>query len=410
MADPHNGMTRRQLFGVAALPLLAQPFSALAAQPDLVASRRIFKLPSGHYAQGLGFSAGFAQPLVHAEADVTRALRVRNGLDQPFRLRWMGVRGMMAESMPMIAPHSEQEISFTCPDPGIYAYRAEDGTGGNTLGGQGLCGALVVGGGDDAMIALGHMRVGYAPLPRLMAPHEAQGFGFTRWPFAHVHAPVKAVADGSRVRVHVVNVGTDSAVAVRFEAAAVRIIAVDGQPCPAFEPFENRIVLPPHGRISVEVEIANQGLRVLDEMNNDNLLMDIGFSETAKQVWVDDAPEANPALPGPIPLENAMRASWEIGTSGVAPGVKVRAGQSVMLGFHNTTDVPYGVHLQGHSARLLDSLDDGWKPWWHDSLFVPPGKTMRLVFKAGSTGNYHVSAVALGEVKKPDFNAVLRVS
>ena len=44
--------------------------------------------------------------------------------------------------------------------------------------------------------------------------------------------------------------------------------------------------------------------------------------------------------------------------------------------------------LQGHHFRLLDSLDDGWKPFWLDSLRLAPGRTERIAFLAEFPGSY----------------------
>ena len=38
--------------------------------------------------------------------------------------------------------------------------------------------------------------------------------------------------------------------------------------------------------------------------------------------------------------------------------------------------------------RLLDRLDDGWKPYWLDTLAVEPGQTQRVAFAAEYTGRW----------------------
>ena len=40
------------------------------------------------------------------------------------------------------------------------------------------------------------------------------------------------------------------------------------------------------------------------------------------------------------------------------------------------------IHLHGHSFRLLDALDDGWKPFWLDTLPLAPGTDARIAFVA----------------------------
>src|SRR5436305_1046092 len=51
-------------------------------------------------------------------------------------------------------------------------------------------------------------------------------------------------------------------------------------------------------------------------------------------------------------------------------------------------------HLHGHHFRLLDRLDDGWKPFWLDTLAIEPGQTQRIAFLAEYAGRYLIESVA----------------
>ncbi|MGB8741256.1 MAG: multicopper oxidase domain-containing protein, partial [Xanthobacteraceae bacterium] len=46
------------------------------------------------------------------------------------------------------------------------------------------------------------------------------------------------------------------------------------------------------------------------------------------------------------------------------------------------------IHLHGHSFRLLDALDDGWKPFWLDTMPVAPGGKARIAFVADDPGKW----------------------
>ena len=54
-----------------------------------------------------------------------------------------------------------------------------------------------------------------------------------------------------------------------------------------------------------------------------------------------------------------------------------------MLALTNRSTIATVVHLHGHHVRLLDRLDDGWKPYWLDTLAVAPGQTERVAFARG---------------------------
>jgi FtsP/CotA-like multicopper oxidase with cupredoxin domain len=46
------------------------------------------------------------------------------------------------------------------------------------------------------------------------------------------------------------------------------------------------------------------------------------------------------------------------------------------------------MHVHGHHFRLLDSLDDGWKPFWLDTVLVAPEQTARIAFVADNPGKW----------------------
>src|SRR5262249_25342347 len=79
-----------------------------------------------------------------------------------------------------------------------------------------------------------------------------------------------------------------------------------------------------------------------------------------------------------------------------APAFTVSRGRVVVLAFNNRADVAQSVHLHGHAFRLLDRLDDGWKPFWLDTLTVGPRQTDRIAFLADNPGKWLIEAQGLG--------------
>jgi FtsP/CotA-like multicopper oxidase with cupredoxin domain len=53
------------------------------------------------------------------------------------------------------------------------------------------------------------------------------------------------------------------------------------------------------------------------------------------------------------------------------------------------------MHLHGHHFRLLDRLDDGWKPFWLDTLALPAQETWRIAFVADNPGKWLIHCRAL---------------
>jgi FtsP/CotA-like multicopper oxidase with cupredoxin domain len=124
----------------------------------------------------------------------------------------------------------------------------------------------------------------------------------------------------------------------------------------------------------------------------------------------------NPALPNAIALEKASRADlviepaalgkeaakteavpgWTIngvaGSLQAKPLVSVKRGTAISFGFINKTSVLQPIHVHGHVMRQLHLLDDGWEPYWRDSVIVPPGKTVRVAFVADNPGRWLVES------------------
>ena len=65
-----------------------------------------------------------------------------------------------------------------------------------------------------------------------------------------------------------------------------------------------------------------------------------------------------------------------------------------MLKVSNITLENCYIHLHGHSFRLLDALDDGWKPFWLDTLPLAPQASARIAFVADNPGQWLIEGLA----------------
>jgi len=71
-----------------------------------------------------------------------------------------------------------------------------------------------------------------------------------------------------------------------------------------------------------------------------------------------------------------------------APAFKAKTGRVVVVALINRGQTATVFHLHGHHFRLLDRLDDGWKPFWLDTLAIEPGQTQRIAFAAEHAGRW----------------------
>jgi FtsP/CotA-like multicopper oxidase with cupredoxin domain len=66
-----------------------------------------------------------------------------------------------------------------------------------------------------------------------------------------------------------------------------------------------------------------------------------------------------------------------------------------VLALTNRAAQPVTFHMHGHHFRLLDRLDDGWKPYWLDTLLFDAGQTQRIAFVAEHPGNWLMETMAI---------------
>jgi FtsP/CotA-like multicopper oxidase with cupredoxin domain len=127
---------------------------------------------------------------------------------------------------------------------------------------------------------------------------------------------------------------------------------------------------------------------------------------------VRDAPLPVPAalpsngLPAQLDLKNALRADLALGGAQTdwvtpanfaltsAPAFRAKPGRTVVLALTNRAEIPTVFHLHGHHFRLLDRLDDGWKPFWLDTLAIEAGQTQRIAFAAEYAGRWLIESMA----------------
>ena len=110
-------------------------------------------------------------------------------------------------------------------------------------------------------------------------------------------------------------------------------------------------------------------------------------------------------LPAQLELKGALRfdlpsggpADWGLPVNFKAsspPAFRAKTGRTVVLTLTNRAAVATVFHLHGHHFRLLDRLDDGWKPFWLDTLAIEPGQTQRIAFAAEHAGRWLIESVA----------------
>jgi FtsP/CotA-like multicopper oxidase with cupredoxin domain len=213
-----------------------------------------------------------------------------------------------------------------------------------------------------------------------------------------------------RLRLRFINALQRHVIALKFERHDVTMMALDGQPTEPFLARNGTFALAPGGRADVFVDIT------LGAGSTPILMHDGEAARSIGQLIVsDDAPKRAEKLPPATPfpsnglpsyldLKSALRVDLAFGGDqkdwlrpatfaiSSAPVFRAKIGSVVVLSLTNRASLTSVFHLHGHHFRLLDRLDDGWKPFWLDTIAIDAGQTQRIAFAAQFAGRWLMEA------------------
>jgi len=191
------------------------------------------------------------------------------------------------------------------------------------------------------------------------------------------------------------------------------VMAIDGRPA---EPYLTRIGamrLGPGNRVDMFLDaILEPGTRAPIEISSGQN----DFAPAAHLVYAEGPPARPAPLAEPAPLPSyglpvrmdfrgALKLDLPLPIAAPAdraPLFRIARGRVAMLALRNGSTVAQSVHLHGHTFRLLDRLDDGWKPFWLDTLLVGPGETERIAFVADNPGSWRLACAALDSAERTE--------
>jgi FtsP/CotA-like multicopper oxidase with cupredoxin domain len=229
-------------------------------------------------------------------------------------------------------------------------------------------------------------------------------------------APDIRIRSNERLRLRIINGCQRNVIALKIEDHAVIVMAIDGQPAEPFLARDGQLVLAPGTRIDAFIDATKPPGSIASIVLHDGKEP----HPIARLVTSGDAPARNTPLPAPLPLpstslpprldlRNALRIELKLAEAGgsqpewmvpvsltaaIAPAFRAKPGRIVVLALTNRASIPTVFHLHGHHFRLLDRLDDGWKPFWLDTLLLDAGQTQRIAFAAEHRGHWLMEAMA----------------
>ena len=220
-----------------------------------------------------------------------------------------------------------------------------------------------------------------------------------------------AARTNERLRLRFINGSPRTVIALKLESVEVRVMAIDSQPSEPFLARNGTLVLAPGSRVDAFVDVmASPGSNLKILLHEGKEARTIGFIIVSRDLPARPAPLPPPpplpsnGLPERLDLRNALRV--DLGLSGaewiapasfsanIPPALRAKTRRIVVLALTNRANVATVFHLQGHHFRLLDKLDDGWKPFWLDTLAIEPGQTQRIAFAAEHAGRWLIESTA----------------
>ncbi len=432
-------LSRRALLGrglvAAAWGLGPARAATLAPGPDgflvfeAAPSRLALAPPPADPAATLSYAGATPGPLLRLKKGDEIRLRLVNRLAEPTALSFPGLRianasaGYGGLTGPRLAPGASADIRFAPPDSGFNLYLPHAGADDARQQGRGLFGPIVVEEAEkvdvdqDFAVLLsdwsldqrGQIRDDFAD------PALARGAGRKGdLVFANAAAAPLALeaSPGARVRLRLANAATARLTNVGVEGAKILIVAVDGQPGDPFEPLRNQFPMGPGARFELMFDMpreANAAVRLVlrgESGAADQPFITIGAKgKPAAERTAPPRLAANPLLPAEIALEAAKRTDFTVTGGGSAPfalnGVRftdwapkpaavLPRGAPSVFAIANKTAVVQAMRLGGHVARLLHSMDDGWEPYWRDTILIQPGRTAHIAFVADNPGKWPI--------------------
>ena len=222
--------------------------------------------------------------------------------------------------------------------------------------------------------------------------------------------PVRA---NERLRLRFINGFQRNVIAIKIEGHDVRVMALDSQPAEPFLARNGALVLAPGTRIDAFIDAtAPPGSTTPILLHDGKEARPIARLVTSHEppIRVAPLPPAPPlpsnGLPAQLDLKGAARFDVALGGPSAdwatpanfavaAPSAfRAKTGRTVVLALTNRAEIPTVFHLHSHHFRLLDRLDDGWKPFWLDTLAIDPGQTQRIAFAAEYAGRWLMESMA----------------
>ena len=426
---------------------MAAPISVSAPAPNIVLrtqqSLKRFKPEFKKEASIYSYNSLNPAPLIRLKKGESLNVRLENTLPSPTSLHWYGVRGPNAMdgvsglTQPPVKQGETFDYVFTPPDSGLFWYHPlHKGTSVEQQD-RGLYGLLIVEEPDapsvdqDIAVVIDDWNLsseGEIKIDENAANSAAQGGRLGNFLTVNGMAapqPIFAAPNG-RIRLRFLNATNARICPLKFDNIQAHVIAIDGQACDPFDPLRRTVIMSPGSRFDIIVDIPAEENKTGDIGISLGAVLPL-LSITSAGKKSDKHPPlvklVGNDLPAAIRLQNALRTEiiitggqsasngsksdfpdktriWQIngahftGFNG-KPLFSVKRGTPIVLNIANKTAWSQVMHVHGHNFRLLHAFDDGWEPYFLDTLFIAAGRSSLISFVADTIGKWAIRSSIL---------------
>ena len=236
-----------------------------------------------------------------------------------------------------------------------------------------------------------------------------------------------SIRPGARLRIRMVNVSNARVIPLKVSGFAAEVYSIDSTPCQPFDPLKRTVILAPGSRIEMALQAPNEaGKDGAIEAKLGNGIPIFMYKTTGEPLpaKLKLAALPDPGLPPAIRLQDAVRVDLAI-TGGIGPEaaeaettaldrrfpdprriftlnggalggftgkplVSLKRDKVMVMALANRTDWPQVIALHGHAFRLLHPFDDGWEPYFLDTLYLAPKTTARIALIVSNPGKWAI--------------------
>lgn len=390
-----------------------------------------------------GRSSGFDLPVFRTKQGEDLAFDITNRLQQPIAFHARGARqaqqndGIPGLGGTLIAPGARATLIFSARQSGTFLLSPVALPHVPEQVARGLQAIIIVEEPEppkvehDIAFAVGDFRVGDdgLMLGEFGARGEAARVGRlgNRLTANGRPAPGRmTVRPNARVRLRLVNISNARMIQIRVANLVARVVAIDSTPCVPFDPLKRTVVVAPGARLDmlidcpaeaniegvVEARIGNglplfvfrtegvplPALGPIVALPDPGLPPAIRLQDAARaEIAIsggaprDLAPEDRAGLDRLLPVGQPLyRINGQPGGIGEKPLIRVKRNAVLVLALRNATAWPQVIAVHGHSFRLLHPFDDGWEPYFLDTMYLVPNSIARIALIADNPGRWAI--------------------